>query len=275
MPTAPSGVTDIHSHLVPGVDDGSRTLDDSRAGLEIMAMAGIERIVTTPHLDGSLTREPSELASRLEEVDRAWDSLRALAETEFPSLELHRGHEIMLDIPDPDLSDPRLRLAHTHFVLVEWQGLRVPPSTLPVLKKLMASGVRPIIAHPERYRGLDRDMHVPGDWREVGALLQVNYGSLLGRYGDLPRKRALALLERGWVDLLASDFHGRPHLSPFLAEARELMEGWGGGGQLGLLAGLNPSRVLNGEDPLPVPPLVVRPGVWERLREVFHSRERW
>jgi protein-tyrosine phosphatase len=275
MTDTPHGLTDLHSHLVPGVDDGARTIEDSRAGLHRLRASGVGQVVTTPHLDGSLTRDRGLLQERLQEVDEAWGGLKTMADREFPDLELHRGHEVMLDVPDPDLSDPRLHLAGTPFVLVEWQGLRVPPSTRSVLRRLREGGIKPIVAHPERYRGLDRDTYLPGEWREEGALLQVNYGSLLGRYGDLPRKRAFTLLQRGWVDLMASDFHGRPHLSPFLVEARERMAEWGGGGQFGLLAGLNPSRVLRGEDPLTVPPLEVKPGVWERIRDVFQSKERW
>jgi protein-tyrosine phosphatase len=121
---------------------------------------------------------------------------------------------------------------------------------------------------------MDKETRLAGQWREAGAILQVNYGSILGRYGDLPRKRALILLERGWVDLMASDFHGRPHLSPSITEAREVFRELGGGPQFGLLAGLNPSRILRGEDPIPVPSLTLKPGVWQKIREVFQNRER-
>jgi protein-tyrosine phosphatase len=198
-----------------------------------------------------------------------------MAQAEFPELELLRGHEVMLDVPDPDLSDRRLRLAGTSYVLVEWPGLRVPPSTLSVLEKLVESGVRPIVAHPERYWGLDQGINLPGEWRARGALLQVNYGSLLGRYGGFPRRLAWRLLEAGWVDLMASDFHGRPNLSPSLAEAGEALAELGGGAQFDLLAGVNPVRVLRDEETLPVPPLAVKPRMFDRLRDMFQIRERW
>ena len=268
------GYTDLHSHLVPGVDDGARTLEEARDGIRRMRDLDVRRMVTTPHLDGSLTRDKGVLQARLEEIDKAWESLRKMAEVEFEDLELHRGHEVMLDIPDPDLSDPRLRLADTSFVLVEWPGLRVPPSPLPVLDRIRDSGVRPIIAHPERYRGLDKELSLPGEWKARGALLQVNFGSLLGRYGDTPKRRALTLLERGWVDLMASDFHGRAHLSPSLDEAREALSDLGGDEHFGLLARLNPTRILRGEDPVAVPPLILQPGVWQRLKEVLQPKGR-
>lgn len=274
IPKDLDGYTDLHSHLVPGVDDGSRTLEEGRAGLIKLLRSGVRRVVTTPHFDASLTRDPVLMGDRLAEIDRGWESLRAMSASEFPDLELNRGQEVMLDIPDPDLSDPRLFLADTSFLLVEWPGLRVPPSTLPVLARFREAGIRPIIAHPERYRGLDKELYLPGEWKAEGALLQVNYGSLIGRYGELPRKRALTLLARGWADLMASDFHGRAHLSPNLVEAKAVLFETGGGAQFGLLAGMNPTRILRGEDPVRVPPLPIRPGMVQRLRDIFHTRDR-
>lgn len=274
MPVESEGYTDLHSHLVPGVDDGSRTLDEALEGVGRMCGAGVRRLVTTPHLDGSLSRNPELLMPRLEEMDRAWEGLKEAVSQKFPELEIKRGHEVMLDIPDPDLSDLRVHLGETPFVLVEWPGLQVPPGTLPALERMVEKGVRPIIAHPERYRGMDKETLIPGEWRARGALLQVNYGSLIGRYGDLPRRRAFTFLERGWVDLMASDFHGRSHLSPNLLEARDALMDAGGGPQFGLLAGVNPSRIFRGEEPLPVPPLPVRPGFLDRLRGAFQQKER-
>jgi protein-tyrosine phosphatase len=183
-------------------------------------------------------------------------------------MELHRGFEIMMDVPDPDLADARLRLAGTRFILVEWPWSGVPPSTLRVLARLKESGLTPVLAHPERYRGLE-DLGLAGAWRRAGALLQVNYGSLVGRYGGLPQKRALDLLERGWVDVLSSDFHGRPHLSPDLEEAREVMSELDGADQFEILSGVNTLRLLRDLDPVPVPALAVERGIWRRLRTLF------
>ena len=162
----------------------------------------------------------------------------------------------------------------TPYVLVEWPGLQVPPGTGPALDRLAQEGIRPVIAHPERYRGLDRDLNLPGEWRSRGALLQVNHASVAGLYGEQPRRNAFALLERGWVDLMASDFHGRSHLSPCLDKARSALLDAGGGPQFGLLAGVNPGRIMAGEGPLPVPPLPIRPGFLDRIKAVFKPRSR-
>ncbi len=264
-------MTDLHSHLVPGVDDGSRTLKDALEGVARLRDAGFLRLATTPHLEGSLTRQPKALHLRLAEVDREWEAFRAAVEAGHAGLEVLRGHEVMLDVPDPDFSDPRTRLAGTDFVLVEWPRLTVPPETPRVLTRLRDLGYRPIIAHPERYGGLDAELALPGEWRRMGALLQVNYGSLAGRYGPAPLRRALTLLERGWLDLLSTDFHGRPHLALYLEEARELFARLDADEHFSVLSGANPARVLAGEDPFPLPPLALKKGLWSRLRSVLRK----
>jgi protein-tyrosine phosphatase len=210
----------------------------------------------------------------LEEIRASWEMLEAEARKAHPSLVLLRGYEVMLDVPDPVLTDPRIHLADTSFVLVEWPRLQVPPATASVLGTFRDLGVRVILAHPERYRGLDSELRMAGGWREMGALLQVNYGSLVGRYGDGARKRAVTLLERGWADLFATDFHGRAHLPLYIREAEETMARIDGGEQFELMAKRNPALVLEGGDPLPVPPLSGKKGLWGRLADLFRKRAR-
>ncbi|MGW8265111.1 MAG: tyrosine-protein phosphatase [Longimicrobiales bacterium] len=267
------GLTDLHSHLVPGVDDGSRTVAEALEGISRLWDAGVRNIVTTPHLDGSLTQMPWDLEVYLEEVGEAFENLRAAAGKTFPEVSILRGHEVMLDVPDPVLTDPRIRLAGTNFVLVEWPRLRVPPATTQVLGRLRGLGLRVIVAHPERYYGLDSEGNLAGAWRQMGALLQVNYGSLVGSYGDASRKRAFSFLERGWVDLFSTDFHGRPHLDLQVDQVRTAMEALGGREQFHLLARVNPTRVASGGGVLPVPPLAVKKGLREKVWDLFRGRE--
>jgi protein-tyrosine phosphatase len=160
-------------------------------------------------------------------------------------------------------------------VLVEWPRLRVPPAAGPVLERLQEDGHQVVLAHPERYQGVDEDLRMPGEWRDRGAFLQANYGSLVGRYGEAPRRRVLTLLERGWVDLFSTDFHGRPHLSIYLTRVREVLEALGGGEQFFLLATVNPARILQGEPPIPVPPLTLKRSLWDKLRKALQDATRW
>jgi protein-tyrosine phosphatase len=267
-----SPMTDIHSHLVPGVDDGARSMEDALAGVGLMVERGITSIVTTPHLDGSLTHDPVALDARLSEVDGAFARLFAAVNERFPEVELRRGHEVMLSRPDCDFSDQRLRLAGSDFVLVEWPRLQIPPESTAALQNLGTQGFGIVLAHPERYSGQGETLGLVARWRDAGAMLQVNHGSLLGMYGPEPRWRALRLLEAGWVDCLASDFHAHPGLRVF-AEGSEALfrkleeeENWW------LLTRTNPARMARGERPLPVPPIRERKdGVLSRLLSIFRS----
>ena len=253
---------DFHNHLLPGVDDGASDLDQSRSALHAMHEQGVRGIVVTPHLAASTTNRPEQLQSTLEAFDRAYDELAEVVAAGFPDIKLHRGVELMLDAPAVELSDPRLRLAGTKFVLVEFPGMLVPPHSVQALYQLRLLGWSPIVAHPERYHNLD-GADVIQEWRSVGAFIQTNAGSLLGRYGGRAEKIAWTLLSAGMVDYLSSDYHARGRLS--LAEAHERLLREGGERQLELLSEKNPSRMLADEPPLPVPPLPDSTPFWRRL----------
>jgi len=268
---APRVLTDIHSHLVPRVDDGAETLEDALEGIGRMVERGIGRIVTTPHLDGSLTRDAAALERRLTQVDEAFRMVSEAAARRHPGLEFERGHEILLDLPRPDLSDPRLRLAGTNFVLAEWPRLRIPPETGAALRGIHADGVEIVIAHPERYVGYDPQLSLMERWRDEGAILQVNHGSLLGRYGDEARSRAFHMLERGWADCLASDFHGRPGLRLFLEGTRQLFRELDAEEVWIRMTQDNPDRISRGERPLPVSPVIVERGFLARVRSYLRT----
>ena len=268
------GMIDLHNHLIPGVDDGASTLEESRAALRLMTEAGVRTVVTTCHLDGSVTSDPLRLDETLERIDTGWARLEEMAAAEFPQLRLERGTEVMLDTPEPDLSDPRVRLAGTRFVLVEFTHMTLPPRSVETIFGLKMRGWSPVIAHPERYAGIEERLDVVDEWRRVGGLLQVNAGSLLGRYGGDAKRVAWRLLGRGAIDYLASDYHARGTVR--LAEARAAIEARGGRSQAALLFEENPRRLLAGEDPLPVDPLRVRRRpFWQRLlRRVPGGRAR-
>ena len=267
-------LVDIHSHLVPGVDDGARHLPGVLNAIERLAQVGIRRVITTPHIDASLALTPTHLASRLDEVSKAWQTAHDAIQAEFPQVEYLRGHEVLVDLPEPDLSDPRLRLAGTSFVLIEWPRLHVPPGTPRVVRYICDQGHRPVIAHPERYSGMIRKTELPRQWKEAGALLQVNYGSLVGRYGSEAQAVAWRLIEGGQADYLASDFHGQSRLRIYKKEAWTELEERGGEEALDLLCRVNPARILEDLEPLTVPSVSAPSSLLQRLRGIIVRRER-
>lgn len=254
---------DFHSHLIPGVDDGANDLDETRAALAAMREQGVRTVVTTPHLRGTLTVRPEGLAAFLAQVDEAWERVRELGAAEFPEMRLERGMEVMLDIPDPDLSEPRVRLAGTRFVLVEFPFMSIPPNVRKVLFNVKMAGWLQVIAHPERYGNLEASLEETDDWRRAGAFLQLNSGSLVGRYGKREREVAWDLLKRGAASYLSSDYHARGRCSA--QEARAEVERAGGAELARLLTETNPERLLAGQPPLDVPPLDEPRSFWGRL----------
>lgn len=263
-----AALADVHNHLVPDVDDGARTVEDVLASVERMVEVGIRKIITTPHLDGSLSLEPDRLADRLDEVSEAFDRAAEAVGARFPEVEFRRGHEVMLDLPEVHFDEPRMRLAGSSFVLVEWPRLHLPPGTTQVLERIVADGWRPIVAHPERYIGIDLD--IAAAWKEAGAYLQVSYGSLVSRYGAEARLMAHRLLRRGWADYMASDFHGRPERKIYKKEAWARLEELGGHESLVHLCLTNPTRIFRNERPLPVPSLPEERGFWAKVREMLN-----
>lgn len=255
-----AGITDLHNHLMPGVDDGAADAAEARAALAALRAAGAAHVVTTPHVDGSLTLRADALEQRLAALDAAWTALAGLATEHEPGLRLDRGAEVMLDVPAPELDDPRLRLAGGPFVLVEFPHRILPPQSADTLARLAGRGWIPLVAHPERYASLGEDLEPIGAWRRAGAYLQVNGPALLGRFGPRVRANALALLARGWADCVATDYHARGE--PRLTEYRQALIAQLGSEHAELLLSVNPARIARGEAPVPVPPSRTRRRVW-------------
>jgi protein-tyrosine phosphatase len=262
MTLTPIRMIDFHNHVLPGVDDGAADAAEASAAVRALMEQGVTALVVTPHVNGSDTERSVAREKRLRRIDRAWEALQtAVGDL---GVALHRGAEVMLDTPEPDLSDPRLRLGGTRFVLVEFPFLAVPPNATRTLFQLKVEGWEPIIAHPERYANPSPGLAEVEEWKRVGARLQVNAGSLVGRYGSGPRLLAWTLLERGVADYVASDFHSRG--SPHLAACRAAVEARGGAESARLLLETNAARLLDGEAPLAVPPVPLdRAPLWRRL----------
>lgn len=249
---------DIHSHLLPGVDDGSADIATSVQVLERFERHGLEVLVCTPHLE----------ASRAEHApyERHRHLLTELIAAAPKKPELCLGWEIMLDRPGCDLSAPHLRLGASKAILVEFPRAYLPVGTADELERIRRSGVVPVVAHPERYYGCTLDM-VRG-WRDAGAVIQTDATMLLAR-GPMT-ELAKSLLEAGLIDCLASDNHGDRRS---LAAARVWLEEMGADEHAQVLTHSNAARILADQATIPVPPLRLGRGVFHRLRELLFGRK--
>jgi protein-tyrosine phosphatase len=251
-------VIDIHTHLLPGVDDGSPSLEVSVPILERFAREGVEVVVCTPHLEASrAARAPHE------EYAAIYRELRSCAPD---GLTVLLGWEIMIDVPGVNLDDRRLGLGGSMAVLVEFPRMNVPLAAGAELMRLRTSGLIPILAHPERYWGCTPDM--VRSWRDAGAAIQMDSSMLLG--APNASRLARALLSEGLVDCIASDNHGDRRS---LAGARDWLIELGATEQAEMLTRTNARRMLDGQPPLPVAGLpAVERGMLSRLKQLVLGR---
>jgi protein-tyrosine phosphatase len=207
-------IVDLHSHLVPGVDDGTRTLAESLETLASLYREGVRTVVTTPHLLVPHLETDAAIQRELDTHRRAFNQLfQACADrNDIPDLWLgqeilaHDAHAASRVVRRQDVGLPGRAL------LVEF-GFDLQGNHNDVIREVLDAGRQIVIAHPERYSYLagHDPVQVMHTWQELGALLQVNVGSLTGHYNrSSPGSEELAwkMVDEGLVDVLATDHHG-------------------------------------------------------------------
>ncbi len=253
--------------MIPGVDDGSESLEQSLSALAKMWEQGITHVITTPHFRASTLKQPDEFEAEMGRIDESWRELVSAVAKSLPGLRLDRGAELALDDPEPSLTDSRVRLAGTRFALVEFPNFVIPPNSTRPLLHLCATGVTPIVAHPERYENLEPGLEMLYEWKRSGAFLQLDAGSVVGAFGPRAERLAWSCLEAGVVDYLSSDYHARGNC--LTAQARQLLEARGGGSQFNALTCANGDRMVADLDPTPVVPLPRSKSPSMRLKAVL------
>jgi protein-tyrosine phosphatase len=243
---------DIHTHLLPGVDDGSPSVEASVPVLERFRQDGVTVLVCTPHLKATdAARAP---------IERHRAILANLVEHAPPLPQLVLGWEIMLDAPGADLRAKHLHLGDSGAALVEFPRMHVPPGATQEILRIRMSGVTPVIAHPERYHQCTPQ--TVREWRSVGAVIQMDAVMVFGTAP--PSRLARKFLEEGLIDCIASDTHGDTRS---LRMARDWLEGIDAHEQAELLCTVNARRLLNREAVLPVTPIPVTDhGMLSKLR---------
>lgn len=203
--------TDLHSHLIPGVDDGVETIDQAMDCLRGLAERGIQKVITTPHIN------KEQYPNNETVLTEACEKLREQADKEQLSIQIEVAAEYMLDTFFLDHLDKTdlLTFGPERYLLIE-TGWLAPPLLLDeMLFRIQTNGYIPVLAHPERYSYYATDPEVLGKFKELGCLFQLNWMSLVGRYGPQPRRQAQFLLKNGWIDFIGSDLH-RPDDLPTL-----------------------------------------------------------
>jgi protein-tyrosine phosphatase len=233
-------VIDLHTHILAGIDDGARDLDESLAMAATAVADGITTLVATPHAD--VHRPRSDVAERVA-------ALQAVLDERGVPLRLLAGAEIALtpDVP-ARLADRTLpTLAGSRYALVELPFNVMPPHVDQVLFDIQMAGFVPVMAHVERYRYVQSAPELLGDWADRGVVLQVNASSLRGDFGPGPRRAAEAVVRGAWPAVLASDSHDSRRRRPELAFARGLVEALADQGRAAELLDAGPTAIVADE----------------------------
>jgi protein-tyrosine phosphatase len=257
-------VIDLHSHLLPGIDDGAPDIEASLAMGRAAVAGGVDAIVATPHVSGTYPNDPLTFADRVAQVQEALDQAGV-------ALRVHPGAEVnhaMLQDLTPEALDA-CTLGGGSFILLE------PPLGGPVpfidrmASDLQQKGFEVVIAHPERIAAFHRKIDVVAQLVADGCFTSVTAGSLTGQFGGTVKRFTQELFARGLVHNLASDAHDAEYRSPALrptldAAVEEMpeLQGW-----LEYLTVDAPRAILAGERPSgPVPVIEPKRGFFSRLR---------
>ena len=199
--------SDMHSHLIPGIDDGAQDMDQTIAMLAKFESLGYKKVVTTPHImTDSFPNNPEIILSGLEKVKN--ETKKVGIEIEIEAAAEYYFDETLM----PKIKNKELLTFGDNYVLVEF-AFHSPPQFLDQLFfELKTHGYRPVIAHFERYLYYLGKIDKAEKWRSEGINIQINLNSLFGQYGPEVQKQAEKLIDEGQFDFVGTDCHRIEHL---------------------------------------------------------------
>lgn len=242
---------DIHSHLLPAVDDGSRGIQESIALLRLAVRDGIREMVLTPHIfAGRWDNYLSMLKPRFEAFER-------LIRSKEIDIRLHLGAEVHLLIESLDLIDrgevPMMGIWNgSPALLIELHDARIPPFTINAIRHLSGRGLQAIIAHPERNKAVMADPDCLEPLLAEGCLMQITAGSLIGNFGARAAGAAAELLRREWIHFIATDAHNLRSRPPMMREAKKFVARHFGDDVAERLTVANPGALLAAKRGVPL-----------------------
>lgn len=236
---------DIHMHILPGLDDGAETWEDALAMARMSADSGVGVVLATSHSKERGRESVRYLARYVRTLNR----LRELLVKHRIPLQIGAGMEIMGDGHAAERLDAGevLTLNKTRYVLVEFEAASPVRFIYRELDRLLDRGYIPVVAHPERYRCITASVEDAAVWADMGALLQVNKGSILGGFGRQIQDNAERLLRMGIVYAVATDAH-RPYVrTPDMRELTDVLRRDYGQNAVKKLLHDNPASILRGD----------------------------
>ena len=266
MKGSQSCVFDIHYHLLFGLDDGPKTIDESLQLAEASIAEGVTHIVATPHANDRYSFQPEVNRERLAMLqERLGDRLTLGLGCDF-----HLSYE---NIEDQARNPSKYTINGKQYLLVELSDFGISQNMSSIFFEMRLQGTVPIITHPERNPTLASEQQRMAQWIAEGCLVQVTAASLSGRFGSNAQAMAMTFVKRNWVHLIASDAHNADRRGPSMRRAYELLKDRFGTETADRLCVENPRAVFLGErmPPQPEPEHMTetdqpaRGGFWSRL----------
>lgn len=239
---------DIHAHILPGMDDGAEDLQDALEMAKIAVENGITVMVATPHCnipgvyDNYFDRRFADIYKRVRS---------ALEDHEIP-LKLLPGMEVFATPDLPELLEQRkiLTINGSKYLLVEFSFEEDLQYVESILDSILGAGLRPIVAHAERYECVQKNLFVLEKWKKRGILIQVNKGSLTGRFGKFSYNAAHSMMQKRQVDVIASDCHSPHYRTPVMMDVYDSLQKKYPKEYLEILFNENPRRICSNQDVL-------------------------
>ena len=245
-------VVDIHSHILPEVDDGPKSWDVSVAMCQAAAADGITHMVATPHANDRYHYDREYLQGLVNHLqERVGDALKIGLGCDF--------HLSIDNIRDAIAHPTRYAIEDTRYMLVEFSNYSVPQQTTDSFLKLGDAGLTPVITHPERNPILRESLQRVVEWAEQGCVVQITGSALTGFWGERAQRAAEWLLERQAVHVLATDAHDTEKRVPILSTSRDAAAELCGDEVADALVEGNPRAIVSNE-PLPYFPQPVSAG---------------
>ncbi len=228
---------DIHCHILPSIDDGAKTIEESVEMARIAAKDGVRKIVATPHV--------GENALSFEVIKDKANELNNLLIELFIPIEILPGAEIIAGMPVEFVK--KYSINNNGYALIEFPHSHLPHNALEILQNIIAEGLKPVIAHPERNPSILKkpDMLI-NLVEETGAGVQITANSISGDFGRKTRACSQYLLKKGVVDIIASDAHSARYRTPGLFKALKTAGKLIGRNNVQKLVYDNPEAVISG-----------------------------
>lgn len=231
---------DMHSHILPNIDDGSKSIEETLNLIEEAKKVGFTKIVLTPHyIEGYYEKEEKERKDLIDKIS-----------SKVKDIELYNANEVYISENIIKFLEAKKisKINDTSYLLFEMPMNIKPMNIYEVVDEMIEHNINPILAHPERYTFIFKEPDIIYDLIQKGVLMQANYGSIIGLYGKRTEVMVKKLLQNNMIHILGSDVHRENSIYREMPEIMVKLERLIGKDKVKMLSEINPLKILNNEE---------------------------